>query len=157
MKDVTDELQAPFNTSGSRKPIVVMAIDWTALSNGGHYSGEQNSRGRGHYSGRVAIHCVHQHNAPFACLEAAIVEAQGDLPHIVRLDYFHDCIDRISRAAKGVSLTLVGLARREGEARVEKVASNRRIYRGKWRHQSDAAVVTRPKLRAMTEGMIDPM
>ena len=37
VKDVTDELQAlGLILQGAGKPIVVMAIDWTALSNGGH-------------------------------------------------------------------------------------------------------------------------
>ncbi len=163
VKDVTDELQAlGLVLQGAGKPIVVMAIDWTALSNGGHLLWRTKiAEAVGTTPERVAIHCVHQHNAPFACLEAqAIVEAQGDLPHIVMVDYFHDCIDRIARAAKE-SLTRLSPVTHvgKGEARVEKVASNRRIYRdenGVIKAMRGSSCKD-PKLRAMTEGTIDPM
>ena len=161
--DVTDSLDAHgIVLQGAGKPMVVMAIDWTALSNGAHLLWRTKiAEAVGTTPERVAIHCVHQHNAPFACLEAqAIVDAQGDLPHIVLEDYLHDCIDRIAESAKdslkaAVPVTHVG----KGEAKVEKVASNRRIYRdenGVIKAMRGSSCKD-PKIRAMTEGTIDPM
>ena len=50
---------------------------------------------------RVAVHCVHQHNAPFACVDAEqIILDQGDLPHIVELDFFRKCLDAGQAAVK---------------------------------------------------------
>ena len=38
---------------------------------------------------RVAVQSVHQHNAPFACLNAQkIVAAEGDLPVIIDVGFF---------------------------------------------------------------------
>jgi hypothetical protein len=49
---------------------------------------------------RVAVQCVHQHNAPFACLEAQrLVEAQGDLPPIVDMAFFRRCLDVVRKSA----------------------------------------------------------
>ncbi|MEC9096703.1 MAG: hypothetical protein VX776_08735, partial [Planctomycetota bacterium] len=96
-----------------------------------------------------------------ACLEAqAIVEAQGDLPHIVMEDYFHDCSHQIAESAKqslrrAQPVTHIG----KGEAKVDKVASNRRIYRdenGVIKAMRGSSCKD-PKLRAMTEGTIDPL
>ena len=161
--DVTDALEAHgIVLQGAGKPIVLLAIDWTALSNGGHLLWRQRlAAAIGTTPERVAIHCVHQHNAPFACLEAqAIVEAQGDLPHIVMEDYFHDCSQRIAEAAKqslhrAQAVTHIG----KGEAKVDKVASNRRIYRdenGVIKAMRGSSCKD-PKIRAMTEGTIDPL
>ncbi len=161
--DVTDSLQAHgIVLQGAGKPMVMVALDWTALSNGGHLLWrERIASAVDTTPERVAIHCVHQHNAPFACLEAqAIVDAQGDLPHIVMEDYFHDCSQRTAKAARlsmsnAQPVTHIG----KGEAKVEKVASNRRIYRdenGVIKAMRGSSCKD-PKLRAMTEGTIDPM
>ncbi len=161
--DVTDSLEAHgIVLQGAGKPMVLLAIDWTALANGGHLLWrEKIAAAVGSTPERIAIHSVHQHNAPFACLEAQeIVHAQGDLPHIVMVDYFHDCIARISEAAKqslgsAMPVTHIG----QGEGKVDRVASNRRIYRD----ENGVIKAMRgsscrdPKLRAMTEGTIDPM
>jgi len=161
--DVTDALEAHgIVLQGAGKPIVLLSIDWTALSNGGHLLWRQRlAAAIGTTPERVAIHCVHQHNAPFACLEAqAIVKAQGDLPHIVMEDYFHDCSHQIAESAKqslrrAQPVTHIG----KGEAKVDKVASNRRIYRdenGVIKAMRGSSCKD-PKLRAMTEGTIDPL
>lgn len=84
---------------------------------------------------------------------------QQGLPHIVRVDFFEEVLERAEAAARqslagAQPLTHVAVA----AGRVEKVASNRRIYRG-----DDGKIIAMrgsscrdPKLRAMTEGTIDP-
>ncbi|MCX7269951.1 MAG: hypothetical protein NT095_05555, partial [Burkholderiales bacterium] len=69
---------------GAGKPIVLCAVDWTGILNEAHVAWRTAiAEAAGTTPDRVAVHCVHQHNAPFACLEAAkLVAAQTDLQHI---------------------------------------------------------------------------
>lgn len=56
---------------GSGKPVVLCAVDWTGLANEAHVQWrEALAEAAGTTADRVAVQCVHQHNAPFACLEA---------------------------------------------------------------------------------------
>jgi hypothetical protein len=86
--------------------------------------------------------------------------AEGDLPHIVEVDYFNDCLKRGAAAVRkslstAQAVTHVG----QGEAKVDQVASNRRIYRDTYGviKAMRGSSCKDPKLRAMTEGIIDPM
>ncbi|MBW8883612.1 MAG: hypothetical protein JF612_02300, partial [Planctomycetia bacterium] len=98
-------------------------------------------------------------DAPFVCLHAEkLAEQQHDNLEVVQLEFFRGCLDRAKRAIK----VAIPLARpvthiATGEARVEKVASNRRVAIdadgkvGKMRGSScrDAALI------ALPEGLID--
>jgi hypothetical protein len=145
---------------GLEKPIVLCAVDWTGLLN------DANRRFReviadavGTTADRVAAHCVHQHNAPFACLNAQdIVGMQEGLPHIVRVDYFEEVLERAERAARAALAHAQPLTEvATGSGLVEKVASNRRIHRD----ENNKIISMRgssckdPQLRAMTEGIVD--
>lgn len=159
---VDDALEAVgFVLLGAGKPIVVCAVDWTGLLNEAHVEWRQAlAEAAGTTAERVAVQCVHQHNAPFACLEAErIVAEQGDLPHIVELDYFRRCLDQGRQAVteglkKAEPLTHIA----HGQAKVDRVASNRRIFRDEnGRIQAMRGSSCRdPKLQAMPEGLIDP-
>lgn len=159
---VDDSLEAiGFILLGSGKPIVVCAVDWTGILNDAHVQWRQAmAEGAGTTPDRVTVHCVHQHNAPMACLDAEqIVAAQGDLPHILDLEFFGECLTR----AKKVVSQAINRARpithiATGQGKVEKVASNRRIYRdenGVIKAMRGSSCKD-PKLQAMTEGLIDP-
>lgn len=159
---VDDSLDAiGFVLLGAGKPIVLCAVDWTGLLNDAHVQWRKAlAEGAGTTPERVSVHCVHQHNAPFACLEAErIVAAQGDLPHIVDLDFFDDCLNRgrqsVAAAIKQAKpVTQIAT----GQGKVDKVASNRRIFRdenGRIKAMRGSSCRD-PKLRAMTEGLIDP-
>ena len=160
---VTDSLQAiGFVLLGAGKPIVIVAVDWTGILNEAHVQWRTTlANAAGTTPDRVAVQCVHQHNAPFACLGAEkIVMAEGDLPHIVEVDYFNDCLKRGAAAVRdslgtAQAVTHVG----QGEAKVDRVASNRRIYRDTYGiiKAMRGSSCKDPKLRAMTEGIIDPM
>ena len=160
---VTDNLQAiGFVLLGAGKPIVIVAVDWTGILNEAHVQWRTAlANAAGTTPDRVAVQCVHQHNAPFACLGAEkIIMAEGDLPHIVEVDYFNDCLKRGAAAVRNSlstaqAVTHVG----QGEAKVDQVASNRRIYRDTYGviKAMRGSSCKDPKLRAMTEGIIDPM
>ena len=160
---VTDGLEAHgIVLLGAGKPIVLCAVDWTGILNEAHILWRTEiANAVDTTPERVAVHCVHQHNAPFACLEAErIIQAEGDLPHIVDVDYFHDCLKRAAAAAKAClrdlqPVTHIG----KGKSRIDRVASNRRIYRdenGVVKAMRSSSCKD-PKLRAMAEGTIDPM
>jgi hypothetical protein len=159
---VDDSLDAiGFVLLGAGKPIVLCAVDWTGLLNQAHVDWRQAlAEAAGTTPERVAVQCVHQHNAPFACLEAErIVSSQGDLPHIVDVDFFRRCLDRGRTAVAGAikqARPLTHMATSQGK--VDRVASNRRIYRdenGRIKAMRGSSCRD-PKLQAMTEGLVDP-
>ncbi len=159
---VDDSLEAiGFVLLGFGQPVVICAVDWTGLLNDAHIQWRRAlAEAAGTSAERVAVQCVHQHNAPFACLEAErIVAQQKDLPHIVDLDFFHDCLDR-GRAAvvRGLEHARAVTHVACGQAKAQQVASNRRIARS-----ADGRVTASrssscddASLRAMPEGRIDP-
>lgn len=145
---------------GAGKPIVLCAVDWTGILNEAHVAWRTAlAEAAGTTPERVAVHCVHQHNAPFACLDAErIVAAQGDLPHIVEVDFHRRCLDRARETiAQAVKKTRRVTHVATGQAKVERVASNRRILGedGKvehWRGSSSR----NPLHKQLPEGLIDP-
>lgn len=160
---VDDSLEAiGFVLLGAGKPIVLCAVDWTGLLNEAHIEWRKAlAEAAGTAPDRVAVQCVHQHNAPFVCLEAErIVAAQGDLPHIVDVDFFNSCLDRAKKsvaAAIPKAQRITQIASSQGK--VEKVASNRRIFRdenGRVKAMRGSSCRD-PELRALTEGLIDPL
>lgn len=159
---VDDPLEAiGYVLLGAGKPIVVCVVDWTGLLNNAHIQWRQAlAEAAGTTIDRVTVHCVHQHNAPFACVDAEqIILDQGDLPHIVELDFFNRCLDA-GRAAvsKAMKQTTPVTHVAHGEAKVEKVAGNRRLLGpdGKVASQRGSSS-TNPEHHAAPEGLIDPM
>jgi hypothetical protein len=159
---VDDALEAiGFVLLGAGKPIVLCAVDWTGLLNEAHVEWRRAlAAAAGTTPDRVAVQCVHQHNAPFACLEAErIIQAQGDLPHIVGLDFYRQCLDRGQSAVERA----IQQARRvthvaTGQGKVEQVASNRRVSRddsGRVKTMRGSSCRDEA-LIALPEGLIDP-
>ena len=159
---VDDSLEAiGFVLSGAGKPIVVCAVDWTGLLNDAHVQWRSAlAEAAGTTPDRVAVQCVHQHNAPFVCLDAeAIVSDQGDLPHIVELDFFRRCLDRARDAVEtGLQKARPVTAVAAGQAKVQNVASNRRVFRNTYGHvmKMRGSSCRDEELRALSDGIIDP-
>lgn len=151
---------------GAGKPIVLCAVDWTGVLNSAHVAWRAAmAEAAGTTPDRVALHCVHQHNAPFACMDAEAIIAKeigmgrDKLSHILNPEWFMECMDRsrevIARAlTKAQPVSQIGW----GEAKVDRVASNRRVSRDK----SGKVLAMRgsackdEKLRDLPEGLIDP-
>ena len=70
--DVEDALEAVgYVILGAGAPIVVCAVDWTGILNGAHVQWRAAlAEAAGTTPDRVAVQCVHQHDAPFVCLRA---------------------------------------------------------------------------------------
>lgn len=147
---------------GAGKPIVLCAVDWTGILNEAHVAWRTAlAEAVGTAPERVAVHCVHQHNAPFACLEAEkLVAAQTDLQHIVFPDFHARCLDKARQAVANAIKNPVPISHvAMGSAPVERVASNRRLDRdaaGRVKSMRGSAS-SDARLIAMPEGLIDPL
>jgi hypothetical protein len=145
---------------GAGKPIVLCAVDWTGICNSAHVAWRTAlAEAAGTSPERVAVQCVHQHNAPFVCFDAEkLVAAAGDLPHIVDLDFHRRVLEQARKAIadavrKAEPLTHIA----HGQGRVERVASNRRMLGddGKVKHWRGSASRD-PLHKELPEGLIDP-
>lgn len=145
---------------GAGRPIVICSVDWTGILNEAHVQWRTAlAEAAGTTPERVAVQCVHQHNAPFVCLEAErITQEQGDLPHIMDVDFFRRCLDAGQQAIR----TALPGARRithvaTGQARVDRVAGNRRILGSDGRVRTMRGSSSKDRaLQALPEGLIDP-
>jgi hypothetical protein len=161
MRGVDDPLRAlGVILLGPGKPIVLCAVDWCGLRNEAHWTWREALARAAHTSAdRVALHCVHQHNAPFADIEAErLVEAVPGAPQSLDLKFFDRVVRQTAEAAgKALAHTRgfnhVGI----GQAKVEQVASNRRVLGddGKVKFVRYSATKDE-KIRAEPEGLIDP-
>src|SRR6476659_9166716 len=63
---------------GGGAPVVICAVDWTGILNEAHLAWRTAlAEAAGTTPDRVAVQCVHQHDAPFVCLHAErLIEAQ---------------------------------------------------------------------------------
>ncbi len=146
---------------GAGEPIVLCAIDWIGISNGGYDAfREALANGAGTTPQRVAAHCLHQHDAPACDFTAEKLLHEHGVDDLARYggDFARDVVARLEQAArdsleKAKPVTHVGL----GQADVEKVASNRRIMdeNGKVRAMRFTTCKD-PALRAEPDGTIDP-
>ncbi len=163
MVDADSSLEAiGFVLLGAEKPIVICAVDWTGILNDAHVAWRTAlAEAAGTTPERVAVQCVHQHDAPFVCLHAEklIAEQQAGL-RVVDVGFFRTCLGRARDAMKAAlplarPLTQVAF----GEAPVQEVAGNRRVALGpdgKVRKMRGSACVD-AELIALPEGLIDPM
>lgn len=158
---VDDPMEAlGFVLLGAGEPIVLCAVDWTGLLNEAHVSWRTAlAEAAGTTPDRVSVHCVHQHNAPFACIEAEkIVAAQEDLPHMLDLKFFDECLAKAKSAVTEALKSpqpVTHIAYGQGE--VQKVAGNRRLFGpdGKLIAMRGSASKD-PKHHELPEGLIDP-
>lgn len=163
MADCDDALEAiGFVVLGAGKPIVICAVDWTGILNDAHVAWRTVlAEAAGTTPDRVAVQCVHQHDAPFVCLHAEklIAEQQTGL-RVVEVEFFRTCLDRARDAVKKAipaARTLTHIA--QGEGKVIEVAGNRRVALGpdgKVR-KTRGSGCRDAELIALPEGLIDPM
>jgi len=145
---------------GAGAPIVLCAVDWTGVLNSAHLAFRAAlAEAAGTTPDRVAVQCVHQHDAPFACLDAQrIVAPHPELPPILDVDFFEATL-QAGAAALSASLRharpLTHVA--SAMAPVREVAANRRILGPDGRVQSmRRSRCVEAALRAEPEGLIDP-
>ena len=145
---------------GAGDPVVICSVDWITICNAGYDSFRRSlANAAGTSAGRVSIHTVHQHDAPYCdfTVEKILIDAGVD-PTSFNSTFQREFISKLSHVVRNSlqesqPVTHIGT----GTGTVDRVASNRRII-GKdgkvlgtrWTATKDSA------LRAQPEGLIDP-
>ncbi|MFO7826026.1 MAG: alpha/beta fold hydrolase [Cyclobacterium sp.] len=146
--------------SGSGLPIVLCAVDWIGIGNESQDAFKAHlAKAASTIPSRVAIHTVHQHDAPISDwgAEKILVDAGLD-PQAFESSFDHVLLNRLEEAietalTEAQPLSHVGT----GKAIVEKVASNRRIIGADGKVQYFRSSSTQdPQIRDFPEGLIDP-
>lgn len=143
------------------KRYILCSLDWCLLCNESEWSfRETMARAVGTEPTCVAIQCVHQHVAPYADEGAhRLLDAASGSPSHLSAKFLDDLRARLAKAVQQAVKRLEPFDRVGcGEAKVERVASERRLK------GPDGKIITRgsegaknPKLAEMPEGDIDPM
>jgi len=146
---------------GKDKPVVLCAVDWIGIGNEGQDAFRDALAGAADTTpDRVAVHVLHQHDAPNCDFSAERILRELGVQNLGR---FEGTFQRqvIRRAADAVTASLASAQTAThygwGVGEVQKVASNRRILGadGKVAATRWTATVD-PALRAEPEGIIDP-
>ncbi|APZ95894.1 hypothetical protein [Fuerstiella marisgermanici] len=147
---------------GSDEPIVLCAFDWVGIGNGSYEQFRKAiAEAVGTTPDRVAVHTLHQHDAPGSDFATEKLLAEHGLgQQFSNPDFDAEVMDRVASAAKlalkqSQPVTHVGL----GSGKVEKVASNRRILGpdGRVVLQRQSSGGRNPAAREAPEGTIDPL
>jgi hypothetical protein len=145
---------------GANDPIVLCSLDWIGIGNDAHDAFRSTlAQAVSTTPDRVAVHTVHQHDAPGCDFSAEnILREYGVDPKRYAGDFTRDVLTRLGETAHAAvnhaqPLTHLGL----GAAPVHEVASNRRILdeSGKVRYMR-FTTCTDAAMRAEPEGVIDP-
>jgi len=148
---------------GAEQPIVLCAVDWIGIANEGHDAFRaQLAEAAGTVPARVAVHTLHQHDAPGCDFTAEKIIKELDVKGYTRFEgTFHRIV--IQRAADAIRAALPNAQPVShygyGEAIVKEVASNRRVERtpdgkvGRMRGSSCKV----EGLSMLPEGLIDPV
>ena len=146
---------------GAEKPIVLCAFDWVGIGNGSYDQFRAAlAKGVGTTADRVALHTLHQHDAPGSdFMTERLLVKQGLGKQFSNADFDAQVMQRIAAAARQCLAKAQPVTHfSTGSAKVEKVASNRRIL------GPDGKVAfgrmsksTKPEAQAAPEGTIDPL
>ncbi|MBS0203894.1 MAG: hypothetical protein JSS49_13395 [Planctomycetes bacterium] len=155
-----DPLEARgFVLTGPEPALVVISIDWCEVRNDAfHRWRDVLAAAAGTTPERVLVHTVHQHDAPYFDLTAQkLLDASKPGGRMLDPSFHEDCVQRAAMAlraslANRIPVTHIGV----GQAKIEKLASSRRVdENGKvsFRRYSRC---TDPVLQALPDGQIDP-
>ena len=139
---------------------MLCSLDWIGVSSASHDAfREALAKAVGTTRDRVALHCIHQHNAPGIDASAEeILVGYGLGDKLCDMAFAEDAIRRVAEAARrsvkrARAVTHVGC----GLGRVEEVASTRRVLTpdGKFRFWRSSAGGSK-EIKDAPEGLIDP-
>jgi hypothetical protein len=146
--------------AGAGEPIVLCSVDWIGIANESHDEfRRQLARAAATVPERVTVHAIHQHDAPECDFSAeALLKKAGRDPGQFESTFQRQALSNLCAAVsesiqRAEPISHLGV----GAAKVEKVASNRRIFGpdGKVRAVRYTATAD-ANLRAEPEGTIDP-
>lgn len=144
-----------------QKPVVLCALDWCEISHADHLLWRTRLADAASTTpDRVAVQCVHSHEVPWPDREAqSLLDQHRSAARVMDVAFCDDAIERATRAARAAlsnprTVTHIGI----GEAKVDRVASNRRILGPDGKIKAIRWTATKdPAVRAEPEGLIDPM
>jgi len=158
---ITDPLSAHgFVLKGSGLPIVLVSLDWCEVRNDAYDRWRTVlAQAAGTARERVLLTCIHQHDAPVADLTAQeLLKESKAAGSICDLEFHETAVQRVAQALqdslrKNQQVTHLGL----GQARVDRVASNRRYVGTDGKLLFNRTSATRDALiREQPEGTVDP-
>lgn len=130
-KKIIDPLEAKgIILLGSEKPVVICAVDWCEIRNGAYDEWrEAIADAVATERQRVLVSSLHQHDAPVSDAGAAQLLRDAGLRDELYHEEFHaDVVARVAKAAKSALVEARPVNRiGTGMARVERIASNRRV------------------------------
>jgi hypothetical protein len=145
---------------GAGDPIVLCAVDWCEISNRSHIRWrEKLAAAAGTTADRVAVQTTHPHCTPWPDEEAQeIMEAVESGRDVMDPVFCAGAIDRVAAQVGKCLATAQPLTHiATGRARVDRVASNRRVMGDDGKVKAVRWTVTPdPEVRAAPEGLIDP-
>ncbi|MCP4817282.1 MAG: hypothetical protein GY888_32605, partial [Planctomycetaceae bacterium] len=161
-KKILDPLYAHgFVLLGADKPIVLVAFDWCEIRNGAYDQWRDAlAAAAGTSRERVVVSSLHQHDAPVIDLEAQqMLNAQGLVNELYDMKFHQDTLKRVATACRNslqaaIPVTHLGI----GQAKVEQVASNRRVQRedGSVSFGRGSSSGGNATYRDADDGLIDP-
>lgn len=142
------------------QPVVLVALDWVGVGNDGQDAfKEAIAAAAGTTPERVAIHALHQHDAPGCDFGADKLASEYGLGgKLFNVEFAREAIARTADAVKEATGKVVPVTHvSHGSGKVEKVGSNRRCLgpdgKVKWVRYT---ACTDPEAVAQPEGIIDP-
>lgn len=160
------EIVDPLQTHGivllsDEDPIVIVAVDWCEIRNESYERWrEVIAKAVGTEPVRVLVSSLHQHDAPVVDGGAEnLLNRVGLNGELFDFAFHEDCVQRVAAAAKesledAQPVTHVG----QGKAKVEKVASNRRVVNadGRVSFSRGSSSGRNPAMAEAPDGLIDP-
>ena len=141
------------------KRYVLCTIDWCTIRNATHLLFRTKlAEAVGTDVAQVAVQCVHQHTAPsYDGAAQELFNKQKEAVRIRDLEFLAKCTDRLAVAARQSLERLepfdsIGTS----QAKVDRVASNRRIPTDDGKVRWRGSACGNAELRAAPEGIIDP-
>ncbi|HLQ43349.1 MAG TPA: hypothetical protein VK137_01360 [Planctomycetaceae bacterium] len=130
-KEIIDPLQAHgFVLLGGDKPIVQLALDWCEVRNEAYERWRHVlAEAAGTDPARVLLSSLHQHDAPVTDIGAQNLLDKVGLPgELFDFKFHEECVQRVAATMKdAIKESRVVTHYGVGQAKVEKVASNRRV------------------------------
>ena len=157
---ILDPLEARgFVLTGPAPALVLISIDWCEVRNDAfHRWRNVLAAAAGTTPERVLVHTIHQHDTPYFDLTAQkLLDASQPGGRMLDPAFHEDCVQRAAAALKeslssAVRVNQIGV----GQAKIEKLASSRRVDEsGKVSHRRYSRC-TDSVLQALPDGQIDP-
>ena len=159
---ILDPLEARgFVLQGAGEPLVLVAIDWCEIRNEAYDQWRDAlAEAAGTTRERVLVTSLHQHDAPVVDLGAQrLLDSVGLQGELYDTSFHETCLERVASALRASlkssrRVTALGF----GTARVERLASNRRVVEpdGRVTFHRGSNSGGRAHYRDAPEGLIDP-